>query len=161
MKDLLPDLCDQYEEQLTLLDLPLQNFGQRAAFWGEIVTVRCFHDNSKVKEILKENGKGKVLVVDGNGSSERALMGDQVALTALNNQWEGVVIWGAVRDVGALSEIDLGVKALTSCPFKTEKRDIGETQVGLTIQGQMIQPGDYLYSDWNGIVISKEELKVS
>ncbi|GLQ72465.1 ribonuclease activity regulator protein RraA [Vibrio sp. vnigr-6D03] len=161
MKDLLPDLCDQYEDQLTLLDLPLQNFGQRAAFWGEIVTVRCFHDNSKVKEMLKENGKGKVLVVDGNGSSERALMGDQVALTALNNQWEGVVIWGAVRDVGALSEIDLGVKALTSCPFKTEKRDIGETQVGLTIQGQMIQPGDYLYSDWNGIVISKEELKVS
>lgn len=123
--------------------------------------MRCFHDNSKVKEMLKENGKGKVLVVDGNGSSERALMGDQVALTALNNQWEGVVIWGAVRDVGALSEIDLGVKALTSCPFKTEKRDIGETQVGLTIQGQMIQPGDYLYSDWNGIVISKEELKVS
>lgn len=94
MKDLLPDLCDQYEDQLTLLDLPLQNFGQRGAFWGEIVTVRCYHDNSKVKEALNENGKGKVLVVDGNGSSERALMGDQVALTAINNQWEGVVIWG-------------------------------------------------------------------
>ncbi|MBD1558912.1 putative 4-hydroxy-4-methyl-2-oxoglutarate aldolase [Vibrio sp. S9_S30] len=161
MKDLLPDLCDQYEDQLTLLDLPLLNFGQRSAFWGEIVTVRCFHDNSKVKEILKENGKGKVLVVDGNGSSERALLGDQVALTALKNRWEGVVIWGAVRDVGALSQIDLGVKALTSCPFRTEKRDIGETQVGLTIQGQMIQPGDYLYSDGNGIVISKEALKVN
>lgn len=161
MKDLLPDLCDQYEDQLTLLDLPLQNFGQRGAFWGEIVTVRCYHDNSKVKEALNENGKGKVLVVDGNGSSERALMGDQVALTAINNQWEGVVIWGAVRDVGAMSEMDLGVKALTTCPFKTEKRDIGEIDVGLTIQGQMIQPGDYLYSDWNGIVISKKKLKVT
>ncbi|CCN80501.1 Regulator of ribonuclease activity A [Vibrio nigripulchritudo SFn27] len=161
MKDLLPDLCDQYEDQLTLLDLPLQNFGQRGAFWGEIVTVRCYHDNSKVKEALNENGKGKVLVVDGNGSSKRALMGDQVALTAINNQWEGVVIWGAVRDVGAMSEMDLGVKALTTCPFKTEKRDIGEIDVGLTIQGQMIQPGDYLYSDWNGIVISKKELKVT
>jgi regulator of ribonuclease activity A len=110
---------------------------------------------------LNENGKGKVLVVDGNGSSERALMGDQVAFTAINNQWEGVVIWGAVRDVGAMSEMDLGVKALTTCPFKTEKRDIGEIDVGLTIQGQMIQPGDYLYFDWNGIVISKKELKVT
>ncbi len=161
MKDLLPDLCDQYESKLTLLDLPLHNFGQRAVFYGEIVTVRCFHDNSKVKEILKKNGKGKVLVVDGNGSSEQALMGDQVALSALKNQWEGVVIWGAIRDVGALSEMDIGIKAFASCPFKTEKSDIGETQVTLTIHGQMVQPGDYLYSDWNGIVISKDNLKIN
>ncbi|USD65725.1 putative 4-hydroxy-4-methyl-2-oxoglutarate aldolase [Vibrio sp. SCSIO 43136] len=159
MQDLLPDLCDQYPEQVTLLDLPLQNFGERTAFWGEIVTVRCFHDNSKVREMLGQNGKGKVLVVDGNGSTQRALLGDQLAILAIENQWEGVIVWGAVRDVAAMSQMDIGIKAISACPFKTEKRDLGEVNIGLTIQGQMIQPGDYIYGDWNGVLLSKQLLE--
>lgn len=99
MKDLLPDLCDQYEEQVKLLDLPLQNFGMRSAFWGKVVTVRCFHDNSKVREVLSQNGKGKVLFVDGNGSCQKALLGDQLAILAIENHWEGVIVWGACRYV--------------------------------------------------------------
>jgi regulator of ribonuclease activity A len=160
MQDILPDICDQFEDVVTLLDLPLQNFGQRSAFWGEVVTVRCYHDNSVVRKVLSENGKGKVLFVDGNGSTERALMGDQVATLAIENDWEGVVIYGAVRDVGIMSEMDLGVKALAACPFKTEKRDMGEENVTLMINRQMIHPGDYLYSDWNGIVLSEEALDI-
>lgn len=160
MKDLLPDLCDQYEEQVKLLDLPLQNFGMRSAFWGKVVTVRCFHDNSKVREVLSQNGKGKVLFVDGNGSCQKALLGDQLAILAIENHWEGVIVWGAIRDVAAMSQIDLGVKAIAACPFKTDKRGIGEIDVGLTIQRQMIQPGDYIYADWNGTLLSKDELEV-
>ncbi len=75
MKDITPDICDRYESQVTLLDLPLQNYGMRSDFWGQVVTVRCYHDNSKVREVLSQNGKGKVLVVDGNGSRRKALMG--------------------------------------------------------------------------------------
>ncbi|MDN3680333.1 putative 4-hydroxy-4-methyl-2-oxoglutarate aldolase [Vibrio tapetis subsp. quintayensis] len=160
MKDLLPDLCDQYEEQVKLLDLPLQNFGMRSAFWGQVVTVRCFHDNSKVREVLSQNGKGKVLFVDGNGSCQKALLGDQLAILAIENHWEGVIVWGAIRDVAAMSQMDLGVKAIAACPFKTDKRGIGEVDVGLTIQRQMIQPGDYIYADWNGTLLSKDELVV-
>ncbi len=160
MKDLLPDLCDQYQDQVKLLDLPLQNFGMRSAFWGKVVTVRCFHDNSKVREVLGQNGKGKVLFVDGNGSCQKALMGDQLAILAIENHWEGVIVWGAIRDVAAMSQMDLGVKAIAACPFKTDKRGIGEVDVGLTIQRQMIQPGDYIYADWNGTLLSKDELVV-
>ncbi len=160
MKDLLPDLCDQYQDQVKLLDLPLQNFGMRSAFWGKVVTVRCFHDNSKVREVLGQNGKVKVLFVDGNGSCQKALMGDQLAILAIENHWEGVIVWGAIRDVAAMSQMDLGVKAIAACPFKTDKRGIGEVDVGLTIQRQMIQPGDYIYADWNGTLLSKDELVV-
>lgn len=161
MRDITPDICDQYESQVTLLELPLQNFGMRSAFWGQIVTVRCYHDNSKVKEILSQNGKGKVLVVDGHGSCQKALMGDQIAISAIENEWEGVIINGAVRDVVAMSQMELGIKALGACPFKTEKRGAGDVNVTLTIHNQMIQPGDYLYADWNGVLLSPVELTLS
>lgn len=159
MNDILPDICDKYEDQVTLLDLPLQSFGQRYAFGGEIVTVRCFHDNSKVREMLAQDGKGKVLFVDGNGSCKKALLGDQLAILAIENSWEGIIVNGAVRDVAALSEMDIGVKALAACPFKTEKRGAGEVNVCLTIQRQMIHPGDYIYADWNGTLVSGEALQ--
>ncbi len=161
MKDITPDICDRYESQVTLLDLPLQNYGMRSDFWGQVVTVRCYHDNSKVREVLSQNGKGKVLVVDGNGSRRKALMGDQVAMMAIDNGWEGVIIYGAVRDVVALSQMDLGIKALDACPFKTEKRGVGEVNVTLTMQNQMVQPGDYIYADWNGILLSQQALDLS
>ncbi len=161
MKDITPDICDRYESQVTLLNLPLQNFGMRSAFWGQIVTVRCFHDNSKVRDVLSQNGKGKVLIVDGNGSTQKALMGDQVAMMAIDNEWEGVIIYGAVRDVVALSQMDLGVKALDACPFKTKKRGAGEVNVTLTMQNQMVQPGDYVYADWNGILLAQNELDLT
>lgn len=161
MKDITPDICDRYESQVTLLDLPLQNYGMRSSFWGEIVTVRCYHDNSKVREVLSLNGKGKVLVVDGHGSRRKALMGDQVAMMAIDNGWEGVIIYGAVRDVVALSQMDLGIKALDACPFKTEKRGVGKVNVALTMHNQMVLPGDYIYADWNGILLSKHALDLS
>ncbi|MGY2575776.1 putative 4-hydroxy-4-methyl-2-oxoglutarate aldolase [Vibrio sp. C8] len=161
MKDITPDICDRYESQVTLLDLPLQNYGMRSSFWGEIVTVRCYHDNSKVREVLSQNGKGKVLVVDGHGSRRKALMGDQVAMMAIDNGWEGVIIYGAIRDVVALSQMDLGIKALDACPFKTEKRGVGKVNVALTMLNQMVLPGDYIYADWNGILLSKQALDLS
>jgi regulator of ribonuclease activity A len=158
MNDITPDICDQYEDKVTLIEQPLQNFGLRDCFYGQIVTVRCFHDNSMVRETLGTNGKGKVLVVDGSQSCKRALMGDQLAILAIENGWEGVIIFGAVRDVAQLSQMELGIKALGACPLKTEKKGAGEIGVSLTIQNQMIQPGDFIYADWNGVLTSKEML---
>ncbi|UPQ88411.1 putative 4-hydroxy-4-methyl-2-oxoglutarate aldolase [Vibrio sinaloensis] len=158
MNDITPDICDKHEDKVTLLELPLHSFGRKFAFYGEIVTVRCYHDNSKVKEVLSQDGTGKVLVVDGHGSCQKALLGDQLAILAIDNHWEGVIVNGAVRDVAMMSEMDLGVKALGTSPFKTEKRDVGEVNVTLTIHNQMIQPGDYIYADWNGVLMSTELL---
>jgi len=158
MRDITPDICDKFADHVTYVNLPLSNFGRKSAFWGEIVTVRCYHDNSKVRDMLEQDGTGKVLVVDGNGSCQKALMGDQLAILAIENNWEGVIIYGAVRDVAIMAEMELGIQALGTCPFKTEKRGAGEVSVTLTIQNQMIQPGDYIYADWNGILTSTELL---
>ncbi|MBB1312918.1 MULTISPECIES: putative 4-hydroxy-4-methyl-2-oxoglutarate aldolase [Aliivibrio] len=156
--DLLPDICDQFEDSVQLIDVEFKDFGGRACFYGEIVTVRCYQDNSLVREVLQQNGKGKVLFIDGNGSCQKALLGDQVALLAVNNQWEGVIVYGAIRDVGEIRTMPLGVKALGTSPFKTEKRGAGEQQVSITVNTQVIPPGDYIYADLNGVLISKELL---
>jgi regulator of ribonuclease activity A len=158
MKDITPDICDKHEDKITQLGLPLQSFGRRAAFYGQIVTVRCYHDNSKVREMLSQDGTGKVLFVDGHGSLQKALLGDQLAILAIENNWEGIIVNGAVRDVVMMSEMELGIQALGTNPFKTEKRGVGEVNVSLTIHNQMIQPGDYIYADWNGVLMSKELL---
>lgn len=160
MNDITPDICDKFEDKVRLLNLPLQNYGQKTAFFGEIVTVRCYHDNSKVREMLSQAGKGKVLVVDGHGSCQKALLGDQLAILAIENNWEGVIVFGAVRDVAQMAQMSLGVKALGASPFKTEKRGAGEVNVTLMMLNQIVQPKEYIYADWNGILISKQALEI-
>ena len=87
-----------------------------------------------------------------------ALMGDMLAEKALENGWEGIVIHGAIRDAGTLSELSLGIKALAACPIRSEKRGEGVVDVPVTFAGVTIYPGDYIYSDLNGVLVSREPL---
>ncbi|MBM7454918.1 regulator of ribonuclease activity A [Oceanisphaera litoralis] len=158
MLDLLPDLCDAHGDKVKILDPLFRNYGADDVFWGQVVTVRCYEDNSRVRELVATPGTGKVLVVDGGGMLRRALLGDQLAEKAVENGWEGVVINGAIRDAGAIGGMALGVKALATCPMKTEKRSLGDVDVPVTFAGVTIYPGDYLYADINGILVAREPL---
>jgi regulator of ribonuclease activity A len=152
------DICDDFPEDVNVLDPLFRDFGARAAFAGRIVTIKCHEDNSRVRDLVAEDGRGAVLVVDGGGSMRRALLGDQLAAKAVANGWEGIVIFGAVRDVEALREMDIGVKALGAIPIKTDKKGLGERDVALRFAGVDILPGHFLYADGNGIVVSAREL---
>ncbi|MPV35515.1 ribonuclease E activity regulator RraA [Georgenia subflava] len=147
------DLYDEYEERLQSCDLQLRQYGGRHRFAGPITTVRCFQDNALVKQVLGTPGDGRVLVVDGGGSVHTALMGDLIAGSAVANGWAGVVIHGAVRDVAALRELDLGVKALGSNPRRSAKTGAGERDVVVTFGGASFTPGARLVSDDDGIVV--------
>ena len=158
MKDILtPDLCDAHPE-VQVVEPMFGNFGGREAFGGEIVTVKCFEDNSVVKEQVAKPGKGKVMVVDGGGSMRAALLGDMLADQAVENGWEGLLIYGCIRDVDAIGETDLGVQALGTYPRKTEKRGLGDLNVPVTFGGVTFQPGHYVYADNNGVVVSTKSL---
>ncbi len=158
MNDITPDLCDRYPDLIRVLEPMLSNYGGREAFGGEVVTVKCFEDNSLVKEHLGKPGRGKVLVVDGGGSLRRALVGDMIGASAVKNGWEGVIVYGCIRDVSAISELDLGVQALATVPVKTDKRGIGDLNVPVAFGGVTFNPGDYVYADSNGVVVSSEAL---
>ncbi|MEE5117056.1 ribonuclease E activity regulator RraA [Pseudomonas alliivorans] len=158
MHYLTPDLCDAYPDLIQVVEPMFSNFGGRDSFGGKIVTLKCFEDNSLVKEQIALDGKGKVLVVDGGGSLRCAMLGDMVAEQASKNGWEGVLIYGCVRDVDMLAQTDLGVRALASHPKKSEKRGVGELNVPVTFGGVTFKPGDYLYADNNGVIISPSPL---
>jgi regulator of ribonuclease activity A len=156
----LPDLCDQFPDQISVLEPIFSDYGGKRKFSGEIVTIRCFEDNSLVGDTVRTEGKGRVIVVDGGGSLRFALLGDLLAAKARENGWQGLLINGCVRDVEILRDIDLGVKALACFPVKTEKRGEGQLGVGVSFAGVRIEPGQYLYADANGVVVAERDLEV-
>ena len=125
-----PDLSDANPEAQALSPI-LKNLGGRKIFWGKIETLQCPDDNSFVKELLNSEGNGKVLVVDANGISTVALLGDIIAEAGVKNNWSGVVINGYVRDIDILSTLDIGVQALGTMPIRSEKKNQG--QIGVDI----------------------------
>ncbi|MDM5071424.1 MULTISPECIES: putative 4-hydroxy-4-methyl-2-oxoglutarate aldolase [Aeromonas] len=158
MLDLLPNLCDQHGDALQVADPLFHNFGGKPLFYGQAVTLSCYEDNSLVRELVTRPGQGRVMVIDGGGSLRRALLGDQLAIKAAEQGWEGILIHGAVRDVGTLATLALGVKALAACPVKTEKRGQGELDAVVSFAGMTIHPGDYVYADLNGVLVSATRL---
>ncbi len=158
MLDLLPDLFDRYSEQLTLVKLPFIDYGKQIIFSGEIVTVACFEDNSKVKEILATDGTGKVLVVDGKASMNRALLGDLIAESAIKNHWQAIVINGCIRDAATIATLNIAVKALGCNPIKTEKLGVGSINVPLHFAEVDFISGHYIYGDSNGLAVSETPL---
>jgi len=158
MLDLLPDLCDNYPQQVKLLQPIFTSYGQRSIFGGEVVTVKCFEDNSIVKTLVNQPGLGRVIVVDGGASLRKALLGDMLAQAASDNGWAGLVINGAIRDVATIATIDIGVAALNTSPMKTDKLGAGLLNVEVEFAGQLIKPGQYIYADLNGVLISEQSL---
>lgn len=152
------DLCDEHPQDVRVCEPMFASFGGREAFGGQIVTVKCHEDNSRVKELLATPGKGKVLVVDGGGSLRCALMGDMIGESAVQNGWEGVIIYGCVRDVDALAELDLGVHAVAAIPLKSVRKGVGETGLDVTFGGVTFVQGHYAYADNNGVIVSARNL---
>ena len=156
----VPDICDDFMEEISVLEPLFSDFGGKHRFSGEIATIKCFEDNSLVRDAVRSQGRGRVLVVDGGGSLRRALLGDMLAASAAENGWQGLLINGCVRDVEILKTIDLGVKALNSHPVKTNKCGEGQSGVDVTFAGITIRPGNYLYADANGIVVAARKLGI-
>ncbi|WP_251044475.1 MULTISPECIES: ribonuclease E activity regulator RraA [unclassified Lysobacter] len=153
------DLCDLHEAQVRVLELPLRDYGGRIAFDGIVSTIKAYEDNALVREAVAEAGNGRVLVIDGGGSLRRAMLGDLLAAKAVENGWAGVIVFGAIRDSGAIGAMELGVKALGTCPRKTDKRGQGLRDVEVEFGGATIRPGEWLCADEDGVVLARERLR--
>jgi regulator of ribonuclease activity A len=157
------DLCDANDEaladgRLRVLALTLHSYGGRRAFRGPIATLKLFEDNGLVRKALEAPGNGRVLVVDGGGSRRRALVGDQLAALGVKNGWAGIVVYGCIRDSRAIGEMDLGVLALGTHPQKTVKQNLGEADVPVGFGGTTLRPGEWLYADEDGVLVSATPL---
>ena len=152
------DLSDDHYDKIRTAQPIFRDFGQRLKFHGQVTTIHCFEDNALLKRTLSTPGNGRVMVVNGGGSLERALFGDVLGGLLLENGWAGVVINGAVRDVENLRNMPIAVRALGICPTMPRKEGTGERDVAVTFAGITIQPGDWLYADENGFIVSPTPL---
>jgi regulator of ribonuclease activity A len=153
------DLCDAYPNDVRIADPVFRDFGGTRAFGGPIATLQLFEDNSLVRELLEQPGKGRVLVVDGGGSLRCALVGGNLAQLAEKNGWAGIVVYGAVRDTRELAAAKVGIKALAPHPKKSNKRGLGDREVVVTFAGVTFKPGEYLYADEDGVIVSTRALE--
>jgi regulator of ribonuclease activity A len=149
------DLLDERGSELAAISVQFRMFGTPEQFCGPARTVRCFQDNALLKSILATPGEGAVLVVDGGGSLETALMGDMIAQLAVDNGWSGVVINGAIRDSVVVNTLPLGVKALGTNPTKSAKEATGESDVPVQLGSVTIRPGAMVYADADGVVVER------
>lgn len=151
------DLCDDHKNDgsgaFRVLPPVFLDFGKLRKFAGPVATVKCFEDNTLVKAAVDSPGLGRVLVVDGGGSLRRALVGGNLGRAAEKNGWAGVVVNGCVRDVKELAQNAIGIRALAAMPLPTEKRQEGQSDVAVQIQGVWVRPGEWLYADEDGMVV--------
>ena len=153
-----PDLSDKYPDKDFLLDF--QCFSRIKSMHGQISTVFCPDDNSFVREMLSENGHQKIMFIDGAKSKNVALLGDNLAALAIENNWSGIIVNGRIRDAEIISQLDIAIFALGTCPRKSSKKNQGKKNIELSIDGLTIKPGDWVYADINGILISDSELEI-
>jgi regulator of ribonuclease activity A len=157
------DLCDAHEEQLangSLRVLPpgFHSFGNVNHFAGPVRTLKVFEDNALVRSTLETPGENKVLVVDGGGSLRSALVGGNLGSLAEKNGWAGVLVYGGVRDTVELQACNVGIFALGTIPRRSARKGVGETDIAVTIAGVIVHPGDWIYADVDGVLISNEKL---
>ncbi len=152
------DFCDEFGKELDVCQLEFKSYGKKRQFSGKISTIRVFEDNVLVKKALETIPEGNVLVVDGGGSKRCALLGDRLGDIALTRKLAGVIINGCVRDVAELTELEIGILALGSNPLRSEKKGKGDTDISVTFGGVTWNPGEYVYADEDGVIVSSREL---
>lgn len=152
------DLCDAYADRLQICEPLFHPYGGVTSMHGVVSTVRCFEDNSRIKEAVEGPGQGRILIVDGGGSRRHALFGGNLGKAAVKNGWAGVIIYGCIRDSAELGGMKLALRALGTMPLRSEKRGDGERDVPVRFAGVTFRPGDYVYADEDGIVVAREPL---
>ena len=152
------DLCDAHTDVVKVCQTPFRSFGQVAAFHGPIRTLSVLDDNALVRQVLERPGQGAVLVVNGGGSLKRALVGDNLAKLAIDNGWAGIVVHGVIRDSGVIDSMGIGIKAMGVIPLRADRDAIGEIDIPTAFGGVIFTPGDWLYADEDGVVVSAQRL---
>ena len=152
------ELCDLYAEQVDVVEPIFSSFGGVSNFYGKVTTVKCFESNGLIAEVLEENGEGRVLVIDGGGAVRRGLIDAELAQLAVDNGWEGIIVYGAVRQIQQLENLDIGIHALAPIPVSADESSAGESDIPINFGGVTFFPEDYIYADLTGIILSQEPL---
>lgn len=154
------ELCDLFADSVDVLEPLLISYGGRSSYGGEIVTIKCFEHKGLIEDLVSQPGQGKVLLIDGGGSLRRGIVDARIAQCALDNEWEGIICYGSVRDVDMLAELDIGIHAVSSTPASAEDVNDGEVDIAVNFAGVTFIPQDHVYADNTGIILSQDPLDI-
>ncbi|MBA4221900.1 MAG: methyltransferase [Methylobacterium sp.] len=157
------DIASQFTEIATALisdnleRLPgaigLRPFHNGRHMVGVALTVRTRPgDNLAIHQVLELVKPGDVIVVDGGGAVDRALVGEIMVAIAAKRGARGFVLDGAIRDAAALGIGDFPVFARAAIHRGPYKSGPGEINLPVSIGGQVIFPGDIVVGDADGVV---------
>jgi len=154
------ELCRHYADIIDVVEPIFSNYGGRSSFSGKAVTIKCFESNGLIMQLVSSDGTGKVLVIDGGGSTRRALLNKAIIEAAATNNWEGILCNGSVCDVDAIEEFDVGIQALIAIPVGSDDNENGESDLAINFGGVTFLPDDYVYADNTGIILSPDPLQI-
>jgi len=152
------DLYDEHGDDLQVVHPIFKHYGAVRKFHGQVVTLKVHEDNTLVRTALEEPGEGRVLVIDGGGSLRCALVGDMLAKLGIKNGWAGMIVYGCIRDSAVIGQLQIGIKALNTNPKKSVKKGVGDRDVLVRFGDASFEPGDYVYADEDGMVVSHKPL---
>lgn len=129
---------------------PVNNVKMR----GSAYTVRVPEgDNLMIYYAIDNAKEGDIIVIDGNGNIDRALIGEIMISYALTKKVGGFVVNGAIRDHDALKDMPIPIYFAGVSPNGPYKNGPGEVNFPVSIHGLVINPGDILVGDSDGIVV--------
>lgn len=154
------NLCDTYSDEthFQIAEPMFKAYGAKSSFSGQITTVKVFEDNVLVRTVLEEKVSNRVLVIDGGGSHRCALLGDNLAQLAIDNGWEGIIVYGCIRDSAIIDQLPIGIRALHTHPLKSHKKNRGDRDLVLSFAGVNFKKDHYIYVDSDGIIVSETML---
>lgn len=155
---LTAEVCDQLGSDVRVVDPLFTDFGAALEFAGPITTLRCYEYGGLLPFVAEEPGEGHILVVDGGGIERASLVDAKVAETALANDWAGLVVHGCIRNAASLSQLELPIKALNVHPRAASPKTEGERDIVIHFGGVTFEPGDWIYGDLDGIVVSATQI---
>lgn len=154
------ELCDLFADNVDVLEPLFISYGGRSSYGGEITTIKCYEHKGLIEDMVTQPGAGKVLLIDGGGSLRRGIVDARIAQMALDNEWEGIVCYGSVRDVDTLAELEIGIHAVSSTPVSAEDVTDGEVDIAVNFAGVTFIPQDHIYADSTGIILSQDPLDI-
>jgi len=157
MHSFTADICDKYKDKVGVLSPRYKNFGGTNTIYGEIITIKLNRDNLGLIELLKKEGKDRVVVVDVE-EEYFAVVGENLTRLAYKNGWRGLLINGYVRDIHITPLVPVGLWALGSCPRKSFEKNEFKVGCDLEFDGIKIKSGDFLLADLDGILIIPKEI---
>ena len=151
------DICDLEPNGLQIVRSQLRPYGGNHRCSGVITTIRLDTGSHGLKQLLAEAGEGRIVVVDVGGRYF-SVVGDRVGTLAHQNNWNGLIVNGHIRDSLPLRDIPISVWALGTCPQKGVADPGSERDIPLNFGAVQFRPGDYLYADEDGVITTSQKV---